>query len=274
MRANVHRSTVSRWERGAHEPSRFELDALLAALHASPEEGAEALQAVQAPRAQERRRKETILPPFAQDMGSPVGGDLLRAMRRRQGKTQEEVARAIGVQRTTLTRWERSETWPDASQLHALCFALNAHPMETAALTVGRFSPARCLEWLRYSEDGCYPSGCIRILYDIVERILYESGSECPFGPALPDSPGRTLEDRWACEPTDSPTACLYLQLLRSGFDGPWSAVESRRICALCTAYRGCPPSYRSGDSDNCSDRPCGTGCVWGRLAYCYGAAD
>jgi transcriptional regulator with XRE-family HTH domain len=132
-RSALSRSTISRWERGTHQPCLAELGAVLRALGATPEQSALARRSIAAPRMQESATS------------SPVGGDLLRAMRRRQHRTQDEVARAIGVPRATLARWETSEAWPDASQLHQLCRALQAHPDEVAALTRGRFSPLTSL---------------------------------------------------------------------------------------------------------------------------------
>ena len=65
----------------------------------------------------------------------PGSGELLRALRLRTAKTLADVAREAGITAGTLSWWERSEMWPDAPHLHALCFALNASEEEVAALT-------------------------------------------------------------------------------------------------------------------------------------------
>lgn len=67
------------------------------------------------------------------------GGELLRALRLRSGVTQEDAARAVGVTREQLSRWERGERWPDAQKLHALCYALGASLDETLHLTTRNF---------------------------------------------------------------------------------------------------------------------------------------
>lgn len=131
--AGVSQPTLSRWEAGKHQPSLSELDAALDALGASDAQRRRALALLHAPRAVARLREmltspaETTVPVF--------GGDLLRAMRLRRDMTLEEVARAIQVQPRTVSRWERSESWPTTEMLHELCWALKVHPEEVVALT-------------------------------------------------------------------------------------------------------------------------------------------
>lgn len=55
------------------------------------------------------------LPPY---MGT------LRACRRAQDRTQEEIAQVIGVSPDTIRRWEQGEAEPKVSQFILLCEAL------------------------------------------------------------------------------------------------------------------------------------------------------
>ena len=107
-----------------------ELEAVLAALEVSAAQREEALARVAAPRAVDRLRET----PRA---GPPLRGDLLRALRMRRGWTQQETAGRTGIAQSTLARWERSEDWPAAGRLHALCYALDARGAELIALTLG-----------------------------------------------------------------------------------------------------------------------------------------
>lgn len=133
-RAGVAASTLSRWESGKRMPSVPELEAALTVLNVGDSERKAVFRLVDAPRA--LRHLRGVDSPFA---GLPVGGDLLRAMRVRQGMTQTETARAVGATQGQVAKWEKSEAWPDAGRLHAICFALAAQAEEVAALTTGRF---------------------------------------------------------------------------------------------------------------------------------------
>jgi transcriptional regulator with XRE-family HTH domain len=60
-------------------------------------------------------------------------------MRLRNGWTQEQVARRVGVVRNAVARWERGDRLPSTEQIQALCYALSAREEELVALTCGRF---------------------------------------------------------------------------------------------------------------------------------------
>lgn len=132
MKAGVHASTLSRWETGRWQPGVPELEAVLKALGATAAQRRSALHHLEAPRAVQRVRAEAGESP-------PAAGDLLRAMRLRRNMTQADVAERIGATQSVLAKWERSEDWPSAERLHALCFALGAHADEVTALTTRRF---------------------------------------------------------------------------------------------------------------------------------------
>jgi transcriptional regulator with XRE-family HTH domain len=140
--AGVAQPTLTRWEQGRFAPRLPELDAVLTALNASSKQRRSILESLDAPRALARLADENPLEDGAGWRAAagirPVRGDLLRALRRRAGRTLEDVAQSVGVSAATVSRWERSETWPDAAQLHMLCYALNAQEAEIVALTRGR----------------------------------------------------------------------------------------------------------------------------------------
>lgn len=131
-RARLSKSTLSRWEAGLRQPSMPELEAILAALTVTPLQRLEALARICAPRALQTLREDSCSGPLP-----PLTGDLLKALRRRSGKTLGEVAGAVGVAHSTLLRWERGESHPSTTYLHALCHTLGAHPMEVSALMSG-----------------------------------------------------------------------------------------------------------------------------------------
>nr|WP_246385478.1 helix-turn-helix transcriptional regulator [Armatimonas rosea] len=133
LRCGIHKSTLSRWERGIQLPSTRELDDTLKALEVSAQERAACWQQLDAPRAVLYRHQEPA------GMRQISGGELLRALRLRSGVTQQDAARAAGVTREMLSRWERGERWPDGQKLHALCYALGASLDETLHLTTRGF---------------------------------------------------------------------------------------------------------------------------------------
>jgi transcriptional regulator with XRE-family HTH domain len=139
--AGIHRSTLHRWEKGEAQPRLTELTALLTVLDASMQQKRTALHLMDTPRAVRQLRQEVTQ--IAKQGGMaplPHGGDLLHAMRMRQGLALDEVARCVQVTGGTLRRWEKMEVWPSLEQLHQLCYALDAQEEEIFALTVGQFT--------------------------------------------------------------------------------------------------------------------------------------
>jgi transcriptional regulator with XRE-family HTH domain len=139
-RAGVSKRTLLRWEAGKTLPRLPELEAVLAALGVAGARRRHALSRIEAPRAARLLRRESELDARGQELGTlPMGGDLLRAMRLRRGRTLEEVAQSIGVRASVISRWERSEMWPETAHLHAFCYTLGAREEELMALLQGRF---------------------------------------------------------------------------------------------------------------------------------------
>lgn len=141
QQAGLHRTTLDRWEKGDTLPRLSELNALLAVLGADARQQQQALQLMEAPRAVRQVRAQ--LEQVAQRSGMPSlpnGGDLLYALRMRQGLSLEDATRRVEVTGGTLRRWEKMELWPSLEQLHRLCYALAAHEEEIVALTLGQFS--------------------------------------------------------------------------------------------------------------------------------------
>jgi transcriptional regulator with XRE-family HTH domain len=131
--AGLSKGTLSYWESGTYLPRVAELEAVLDALDVTTAERAEAWVRVGAPRAARRLREAAVA-------GLPGVGHLLRAMRRRRGWTQQDVASRVGVRQSAVARWERAEARPSATHLHALCVAFDARPEELAALQAGTAS--------------------------------------------------------------------------------------------------------------------------------------
>lgn len=142
--SGVSHTSIRNWETGQFLPRMHELALVLDALGSSPEQKRQAVELTQRPRAVARiRRSEEA------DFGDTLitQGDMLRALRLRRNRTQEDVATGVGVAIRTVSRWERGECQPDISQIHAVCRALNATPEEVGLLTVAILPPdgARCL---------------------------------------------------------------------------------------------------------------------------------
>ncbi|WP_309720530.1 helix-turn-helix domain-containing protein [Armatimonas sp.] len=129
LRCGIHKSTLSRWERGIQSPSMRELEAALSVLDVPTHEAAVLRRQLDTPRAILYRHQESP------DESQVSGGELLRMLRLRAGMTQGDAARKVGVARELLSRWERGGGWPDGQKLHALCFALQATVEETLHLT-------------------------------------------------------------------------------------------------------------------------------------------
>jgi transcriptional regulator with XRE-family HTH domain len=133
QRAHLSPSTINRWERGVTRPSIYELEQALQALGASSAERLEALRLLDAPRAlmtlQQFSRQQ---PHPSGELNPPLLGDLLGALRRRQGWSVAQVAAALHVSERSVRGWERSQAIPSDEHLHALCYALQATPDEVA----------------------------------------------------------------------------------------------------------------------------------------------
>ncbi len=134
QQADLSPSTLSRWEAGAYLPRLPELEALLRALGASPQQRERALLLLQAPRSLQQLRRDSATG-VREEMPLPSMGDLLRALRHRRGLSQEQVASRLGVRQSTLARWERSETRPPPDRLRELAVLLGAQPAEVEALS-------------------------------------------------------------------------------------------------------------------------------------------
>lgn len=165
--AGISHTTLGRWETGKFLPCLPELEATLNALDATPTQRRQALQLLHAPRAIHQLHTQTLARTEILLGGQrPSGGDLLRALRRRRGKTQGDVAAALGVTTSTISRWESGQSYPSAEELQTLCYLLGAQEAELIALTMHRFdlgqmhtentldALADCLETIRWKASG------------------------------------------------------------------------------------------------------------------------
>lgn len=132
--SGVSKSTLSEWEAHGRSPSIYELDRVLGALEAPSLVRLRAYALVQAPRG-EARIDEVLFEGPANP--SVLSGALLRAIRRRTERTQEQVAQAVGVTQAAVAQWESGLRRPDGQQMRDLCQALGASEAESAALVGG-----------------------------------------------------------------------------------------------------------------------------------------
>ena len=131
LRAGLAKGTLSKWESDHALPRGAPLARLLDALEAEPRRRARLLHAADPAHA----RIELAHTP----LGAPVDvGTVLRAMRRRRGTTQADLARAVGVTQATVARWESGDIAPTQATLHAAGFALGASAEEAVALACAR----------------------------------------------------------------------------------------------------------------------------------------
>jgi transcriptional regulator with XRE-family HTH domain len=106
-RSGISRKTLQRWESDEHAPRGEALAALLTTLEATPHERAALLADV--PIAQARSAMAMTA------LGSPAHpGQILRAVRERQGITQTQLAHALGVSQAAVAKWESGHAAPSA----------------------------------------------------------------------------------------------------------------------------------------------------------------
>lgn len=221
-RAQISQSTISRWEAGKFQPSADELESVLTVLNASDSQRRQAFSLLNAPRAVERL---TIPSQNNRLFGDrpPFTGDLLRAMRHRKGWTLEQASSRIAVHRSTLRRWEASETVPPVEKLHALCYALEAHPVEVITLTTGGL---HLIEW---TEDDALDS-LIQQHGNIQESVWQGATS-------LMDLRFLSLEARFWRKAPSSRSARNWLARTYTTY-GQWLAFQGRMREAENNAYK------------------------------------
>lgn len=126
--AGVGKATLSYWENGKRSPSVVELDAVLNALGVDETRRPEFYLAIGAPRGM-RKLREVI-----EDPTPLTAGAVLRAMRLRRRWSLSQLAASLEVQSSTVSRWERGESWPPIEVLTRACRQLGASANEIEAL--------------------------------------------------------------------------------------------------------------------------------------------
>ena len=130
--AGLAKATLDNWQAGRTLPSAPELEALLSALELGSFDQRLLRRLVGVPRA---------IATLSEEERPPLTGGLVRAMRLRRGLTQSEVASKLEIRQGTLAKWEKSDDWPEADKLSALCAVLGAKPQEVEAILGGVFLP-------------------------------------------------------------------------------------------------------------------------------------
>lgn len=157
-RSGIVLRTVAYWEAGRHTPGVRELEGLVRALGLTPEERQALL--VVLPVSKAGRVIQAL--PALSDLAPPGIGDLIRALRWRRRLSREELARSLGVHRTTVRRWEEAQVIPGEEARLRLCDLLGVFPEERAVLLSG--SPAARM-W-----DGGEPLAACRLEAARLER--------------------------------------------------------------------------------------------------------
>ena len=134
-RAGIAPRTLGYWEAGERLPRTPELLATLMALGATPAERLPLLAMLALPST--RNREVSVASNFSTNFMTEWvnAGDLLRAMRVRQGATQEAVAQKLRLRKATIADWERGKFRPSEENLERLCVLLEVEPEEQAAVT-------------------------------------------------------------------------------------------------------------------------------------------
>lgn len=142
--AGVSVRAIQYWEAGRQMPRDVELDQVLTALNATPSERALAYAALPDQRGiRLMRRMEAESVAVAALLGPLPGiGDLIKALRVRSGKTQQQLADGMRVNRSTVIRWEATRTVASGDDMVRLFSLLDASPEEQAALSTRRLAPS------------------------------------------------------------------------------------------------------------------------------------
>lgn len=146
--AGVHRTTISRWERGEATPFAHELARVLDILAVSLAERQVYYQGIEAPRAIRLMDTSAIA-------ALPIScGELLWALRQRARVSQRTVAQATKVAQSLVVKWEKGECWPSNEHLHAFCFTVGATQDELVFLTTRAWQPMEPLPQKREALDN------------------------------------------------------------------------------------------------------------------------
>jgi transcriptional regulator with XRE-family HTH domain len=126
-RGGASKAALSAWENGTRCPRGPALVRLLDALEANARIKAQLLLLADPQQAR--------IALAGSHLGAPIAvGTILRAMRKRRGMAQADLARAIGVSQAAVSKWEVGDAAPSPETVHVLGFALGASVEETLAL--------------------------------------------------------------------------------------------------------------------------------------------
>lgn len=143
IKAQVTARALRYWEANQQQPRDVELESLLKALKATPQERTQIYAQLSEPRRIRLMQSVENMENVSSRLLGPLPGigDLIRALRIRRGWTQEPFARAMGISRATVIRWEATRTLPSEEDIQRLTLLLRAAPEECAALYARRLSP-------------------------------------------------------------------------------------------------------------------------------------
>lgn len=242
-RSGVTLRALAYWEAGRHAPGSQELNGVADALQLTAEERQALVALLPAGKA---AKLIQVLPAWS-DIAPPPGiGDLIRALRWRKRMLPEQLAHALGVNRTTIVRWENAKTVPGEEMRLRLCDTLDALPPERAVLLVSGNAPplwdgnAPNLEACREEAERLSRDSYAQVdpLFDMRAHLLagtlYNLASRQPQArPILAQT--YAAHARFACIRGDDAAALDYagrsLQLIREG-EKPHEGVLYRALWA------------------------------------------
>jgi len=132
--AGISVRTLRYWEAAEKLPRRPELESVLEVLSATDEERRNLYAVVPLPRLI-RHVKQLPDMEIGADLMPPMNlGDLIRALRHRTGRTQEQFATDMGVTSTTVMRWETLRSLPGDGNLDRICAIVDVTPQEATVL--------------------------------------------------------------------------------------------------------------------------------------------
>ena len=141
-KAGIAVRTLAYWEAGEREPRVDELTHAFEAMEVSTADKACVLALLRSVRGAQFASQQAVCQQIAPSLGHlPNLGDLVRAMRMRKGWSREQLAAELGINHSTLVRWEAMQTLPSDTNLQRLCAVLDAEVEEAHVLCNRRLLP-------------------------------------------------------------------------------------------------------------------------------------
>jgi len=254
FQAQLAPSTLSRWESGTTVPRVPELEGLLRALGVDGEDVLRILVSLNAPRAVKAVRSATDPSSVA-----PSGGALLHALRSKARLSLADVAHALGVAASTVSRWEASTAHPSPQAAEALLDLVQATTEERQCLVatgVAKIQVERPVyDRARYeAEIGELEIDVVRRGHEGLELRLLQLQSLLWWALREPGAPqllwrAHVAYAQFLCQWERYPEALIQARAVGNGVidsDDEWS-FKARRVLARADVYRWPAPRPHIG---------------------------